>query len=51
MQLVQLVEKVNKNVKSDFILSNDGILEVLEKAHSSRLVVCPGGKKIYKDLK
>ena len=49
LQLVQLVEKVEKSVKSDFVLSDDGILrfgtqlcvpndgdmrmELLEKAH------------------
>ena len=67
LQLVQLVEKVKKSVKSYFRLSNDGILrfgtqlcvpndgdmrrEVLEEARCSRLAVYQGGTKMYKDLK
>ena len=59
LQLVQIVDKVKKGGKSDFVLSNDGILrfrtrlcvpsdedlrrELLVKAHYSRLVIHPGG--------
>ena len=61
------MEKVKKSVKSDFVLSDDGILkcgtqlcvqndrdirkELLEEAHCSRLAVHPEGTKIYNDLK
>ena len=65
LQLVQLVDKVKKGGKSDFVLSDDGILrfgtrlcvpsdedlrrELLEAAHCSRLVIHPGGTKMYKE--
>ena len=61
------MDKVNKGGKSDFVLSDDGILrfgtrlcvpsnedlrrELLEEAHCSRLVIHLGGTKMYKDLK
>ena len=64
LRLVQLVEK---SVKCDFVLSDDGIFrfrtrlcvpndgdirrKLLEKAHYSRLAVHPGGTKMYNDLK
>ena len=64
---MQLVDKVNKGGKSDFVLFDDGILrfetrfcvssdedlrkELLEEAHCSRLFIHPGGTKMYKDLK
>ena len=67
LQLVKLVDKVKKGGKSDFVLSDDGILrfetqlcvpsdedlrtELLEEAHYSRLVIHLGGTKMYKDLK
>ena len=67
LNLVQLMAEVKKGSKPDFILSNDGILrfmtrlcvpndrdlrrELLEEAHCSRLVIHPGGTKMYKDLR
>ena len=56
-----------KSVKSNFVLSNDGILRfgtqlcvpndgdirrvLLEEAHCSRMIVHPKGTKMYNDLK
>ena len=67
LQLVKLVDKVKKGGKSDFVLFDDGILrfgsrlcvpsdedlrrELLEEVHCSRLIINPGGTKMYKDLK
>ena len=67
MQLMQLMEEVKRGSKSDFVLSNDGILrfgtrlcvpndgdlrrELLEEAHCSKFAIHPGGMKMYKDLK
>ena len=67
LQLVQLVDKVKKGGKSDFVLSDDGILrfgtrlcvpndedlrrELLEATPYSRFVIHLGGTKMYKDLK
>ena len=67
LQLVQLMEEVQKGCKPEFVLSDDGILrfgtrlcvpndgdlrrELLEEAHCSRLTIHPGGTKMYKDLK
>ena len=67
LQLVQLVDKVKKGGKSDFVLFDDEILrfgtrlyvlsdenlrrEHLEEAHCSKLVIHPGGTKMYKELK
>ena len=67
LNLVQLMEEVKKDSKSDFVLSDDGILrfrarlcvpnngdlkrKLLEEAHCSRLAIHPRGIKMYKDLK
>ena len=67
LQLVQLMEEVQKGCKPGFVLSDDEILrfgtrlcvpndgdlrkELLEEAHCSRLTIHPGGIKMYKDLK
>ncbi|KAL6313607.1 hypothetical protein AAG906_006976 [Vitis piasezkii] len=67
MQLVQLMEEVKRGSKSDFVLSDDGILrfgtrlcvpnngdirrELLEEAHCSKFAIHPGRTKMYKDLK
>ena len=67
LNLVQLMEEVKKGSKPDFVLLDDGILrfrtglyvlndgnlrrELLEKAHCSRLVIHPGGTKMYKYLR
>ena len=67
LKLVQLMEKVKKDSKPNFVLSNDGILrfrtrlcvpndgdlrrELLEEAHCSRLAIHPRGTKMYKDLR
>ena len=67
MQLVQLIEEVKRGSKSDFVLSDDGILrfgtrlcvpndgdlrrELLEKAHYFKFAINPGGMKMYRDLK
>ncbi|RVW78911.1 Transposon Ty3-G Gag-Pol polyprotein [Vitis vinifera] len=67
MQLVQLMEEVQRGSKSDFILSDDGILrfgtrlcvpndgdlrrELLEETHCSKFAIHPGGTKMYRDLK
>ena len=64
---MQLVDKVKKGGKYDFVLFDEGILrfgtrlcvpsdedlkkELLEKAHCSRLIIHLGGTKMYKDLK
>ena len=61
------MEEVKNDSKSDFVLSDDGILmfrtrlcvpndgdlrrELLEEAHCSRLVIHLGGTKMYKDLR
>ncbi|RVX03815.1 Retrovirus-related Pol polyprotein from transposon 17.6 [Vitis vinifera] len=67
LKLVQLMEKVKKDSKPNFVLSDDGILrfrtrlcvpndgdlrrELLEEAHCSRLAIHPRGTKMYKDLR
>ena len=67
LNLVQLMEDVKKGSKPDFVLSDDGVLrfrtklcvpndgdlrrELLEEAHCSRLVIHPGGTKMYIDLR
>ena len=67
VQLLQLMEEVKRGSKSDFVLSDDGILrfgtrlcvpndgdlrrELLEEAHCSKFVIHPRGMKIYRDLK
>ena len=61
------MEDVKKGSKPDFVLSDDGVLrfktrlcvpndgdlrrELLKEAHCSRLVIHPGGTKMYKDLR
>ena len=67
LQLVQLVEKVKKSAKADFVIFDDEILrfgtrlcvpndgdimrKILEEAHSSRMAVHLGGTKMHNDLK
>ena len=67
MRLVQLMEKVKRGSKPDFVLLDDGILrfgtrlcvpndgdlrrELLEKAHYFKFAINPGGMKMYRDLK
>ncbi|WJZ97121.1 hypothetical protein VitviT2T_015752 [Vitis vinifera] len=67
IQLVQLMEKVKRGSKLDFVLSDDGILrfgtrlcvpndgdlrrELLKEAHCSKFGIYPGGVKMYRDLK
>ena len=67
LKLVQLMEKVKKDSKPNFVLSDDGILrfrtrlcvpndgdlrrELLEEADCSRLAIHPRGTKMYKDLR
>ena len=67
LQLVQIVEKVKKSAKSDFVFSDDGILrfgtrlcvpndgdirrELLEEAYCFKMAVHPRGTKMYNDLK
>ena len=67
VQLVQLMEKVKRGSKPDFVLLDDGILrfgtrlcvlndgdlrrKLLEEAHCYKLAVHLRGTKIYKDLK
>ncbi|RVW67712.1 Retrovirus-related Pol polyprotein from transposon 17.6 [Vitis vinifera] len=66
-QLVQVMEKVKRGSKLDFVLSDDEILrfgtrlcvpndedlrrELLEEAHCSKFAIHPGGTKMYKDLR
>ncbi|KAL6329993.1 hypothetical protein AAG906_039908 [Vitis piasezkii] len=67
LNLVQLMEEVKNDSKSDFVLSDDGILrfrtrlcvsndgdlrrKLLEKTHCSKLAIHPRGTKMYKDLR